>query len=142
MSACPSVWGPERRFVVNHFVGSIKRLAWAKANGCPWEASTCAAIVRHGDIAVLKWAREHDCPWDACTCTYAAMGGHLEMLQWAREHSCPWNWQMCWSAVLHLPLPGSMELLRWAREHGAPWDAATRDLAASMGYTDDLPLPP
>jgi hypothetical protein len=33
-----------------------------------------------------------------------------------------------------------IDTLMWAREHGAPWDAATRDLAATKGYTDDLPL--
>jgi len=70
------------------------------------------------------------------------MGGHLAVLKWAREHGCPWDERTCWYAVHSLALPGHMEVLRWAREHGAPWDAATRDRAATKGYTDDLPLSP
>jgi len=31
-------------------------------------------------------------------------------------------------------------VVRWAREHGCPWWAETRDLAATKGYSDDLPL--
>jgi hypothetical protein len=29
---------------VTDFVGSVGRLAWAKANGCAWEARTCAPL--------------------------------------------------------------------------------------------------
>jgi len=35
---------------------------------------------------------------------------------------------------------GHLEMLKWAREHGCPWTAATRDEAASIGYSDNLPL--
>jgi len=30
------------KFKIKEFVGSCKLLAWAHANGCPWETSTCA----------------------------------------------------------------------------------------------------
>ena len=61
------------------FVGSIKMLAWAKDNGCPWEKRTCAFAAEGGHLETLKWAREHDCPcdWDESTCALAAQGGHL-----------------------------------------------------------------
>jgi hypothetical protein len=35
---------------------------------------------------------------------------------------------------------GHLEVLKWAREHGAPWTAASRDLAATKGYSDNLPM--
>jgi len=89
---------------------------------------------------MLKWAREHGCPSDATTCACAARGGQLQVLQWAREHQCPWDQWTCMYAAQFWLLPRSIEMLRWAREHGAPWTAATRDLAATKGYTDDLPL--
>jgi hypothetical protein len=59
--------------------GSAKRLAWAKANGCPWGEVTCAFLARRGRLEALQWAREHDgsCPWDARTSRGAAAGGHL-----------------------------------------------------------------
>jgi hypothetical protein len=31
----------------------------------------------------LQWARANGCPWDASTCSNAARGGHLDVLQWA-----------------------------------------------------------
>ena len=40
---------------------------------------------------VLQWARANGCPWDETTCSRAAGGGHLEMLQWARADGCPWD---------------------------------------------------
>ena len=47
-----SVW------VVTHqlreFVGSMERLAWAKNNGCPWVARTCAWVAMGGRLEVLR----------------------------------------------------------------------------------------
>ena len=110
-----SVW------VVTHqlgeLVGSVERLAWAKASGCPWVARICALAARSGSLKVLTWARQHGCPWDTATCSYAAEKGHLDVLMWARKHHCPWNNQTCfWAAA-----SGHLEVLRWAREHGCPW---------------------
>ena len=47
------------------------------------------AIVRSRSL--LQWARENGCPWDAISCAAAARGGHLETLQWARANGCPWD---------------------------------------------------
>ena len=35
------------------FVGSVKRLAWAKDNGCQWSTQTCAYIAMGGILEVL-----------------------------------------------------------------------------------------
>ena len=79
------------KFRVKDFVGSVKRLTWAKDNRCRWDAHTCAAVVKGGRLEVLLWAREHDCPWDERTCEAAFLSGHLDMLRWARKHGCPWD---------------------------------------------------
>jgi hypothetical protein len=34
-----------------------------------------------GWLGVLQWARANGCPWDESTCAQAAAGGHLEVLQ-------------------------------------------------------------
>jgi hypothetical protein len=34
---------------------------------------------------VLQWARANGCPWNAHTCAFAAQNGHLEMLHWLRK---------------------------------------------------------
>jgi len=73
------------------FLGSADQLAWARDNGCPWEAKTCSLAALRGHLEALQWARDNDCPWDLETCVDAALGGHLEVLRWAREHGCPWN---------------------------------------------------
>ena len=146
---------------VEEFVGSVGRLAWAKANGCSWTARTSIYIVRDGlvevlkwarerdcpwneatclwaaslgDLVVLKWAREHGCPWDAWTCAYAAMNGHLELLQWAWARDCPWNEKTCRYAALK----GQFEVLQWARERGCPWNHRTCEYAAEGGHLEVL----
>jgi len=73
------------------FCRSAERLAWAKANDCPWVARTFAMIARHGDLQVMRRARELDCPCAKSTCAAAAAGGHLDVLAWARKHGCPWE---------------------------------------------------
>jgi hypothetical protein len=80
-----------RNFRVENFVGSVKLLAWAKENGCRWDAHTCAAVAKGGRLEVLQWAREHDCPWDDRTCEAAFLSEHQEVLQWALEYGCPWD---------------------------------------------------
>ena len=132
-----SEWVPLK---LKRFVGSAKRLAWAKANDCPWVARTCALTAAGGHVEVLKWAREHDCEWDKKTCAKAAAGGHLEVLKWAREHGCPWqedeyeNEQennedtsnICAANCCALAARGGhLEVLKWAREHGCNWDEYT-----------------
>jgi len=97
LSRLPRLVGWALRLV--EFCTSVERLAWAKANGCPWREegfghgggfdNPCALAAGGGHLEVLQWARENDCPWAFATCSYAAEGGHLETLQWAREHDCP-----------------------------------------------------
>jgi hypothetical protein len=58
-----SRWAVGRKLKVEEFFGSVKRLAWAKKNGCPWTERVCVLIARGGDLAVLKWARKHGCAW-------------------------------------------------------------------------------
>jgi hypothetical protein len=41
---------------VKDFVGSVERLAWAKARGCPWENTRiCEYAAEDGHLEVLKW---------------------------------------------------------------------------------------
>jgi hypothetical protein len=35
---------------LSEFVGSVARLAWAKANGCPWEERTCLLVASGGHL--------------------------------------------------------------------------------------------
>ena len=52
------------------FCGSVERLAWAKDNGCPWEARTCAYIATGGQLEVLVWGADARVPVeciDVCT---------------------------------------------------------------------------
>jgi hypothetical protein len=51
------------RLKLADFVGSAGRLAWAKANGCPWQARTCDIVATGGHARALLWALEHHCPW-------------------------------------------------------------------------------
>ena len=69
--------------------GALKLLQWARANGCPWDAWTCAYAAQGGHLTVLQWSRANGCPWDAWTCTWAAAEGHLTLQQWARANGCP-----------------------------------------------------
>jgi hypothetical protein len=112
-----------------HFIASVEMLAWAKANGCPWQPRTCNSIARGGHLAVLQWARKHGCPWSEGTCQNAAVGGHLAVLQWAREHDCPWGERTCQLAAKG----GHLEVLKWAREHHRPWNE-TSTRAAEGGH--------
>jgi len=129
--------------LVEDFVGSVKRIAWAKDNGCPWESRTCERIASGGHLDVLKWARGVGagaqllrCPWDRFTCMCAANGGHLETLKWAWEHGCEWGDEdddcdeTCCSAAHY----GYLEILKWARERGCPWRPDTILNAAQGGH--------
>ena len=62
--------GVRVRLRLVEFCTSAERLAWARANGCPW--------------GVSRFWNGSDNP-----CALAALGGHLEALRLAREHDCP-----------------------------------------------------
>ena len=137
-SGLPLVGGSESKpFLVRAFTATVEMLRWAKANGCPWTARTCAYAARGGHLEVLKWAREQECPWDAWTCACAGGGGHLEVLKWAREQECPWDAWTCSDAAER----GQLEVLKWLREQECPWDAWTCALAARGGQLEVLILP-
>jgi len=125
------------------FLGSDKRLAWAKSNGCPWTEATCARVAQAGNLEMLRWAREHDCPWDDLTCARAAEGGHLEVLRWARDHGCRWTyvWRKRWATEEICGLVaggGDLDMLMWLREQQCPWDARTLLNAHRNGHTEVL----
>ena len=117
---------------IKEFVMSVKLLAWAKENGCPWVARVCVWAAEYGQLEVLQWAREHHCPWDARTCMAAAQYGQLEVLQWARGRGCPWEARTCSLAAQE----GHLAVLKWAREHGCEWGAATCKAAAYGGHLE------
>ena len=126
----PPAAGVARVFKLVDFLGTAERLAWAKANGCPWDAETCCYAARGGNLEALKWARQHGCPWNAGTCHGAARGGHLEVLQWAREHGGTW----CANTSFAAAGGGHLSVLRWAREQECPWNDWTCLFAARGGH--------
>jgi len=123
---------------IDDFVWSVGRLAWAKANGCPWTWRVCYVAAKRGRLEVLRWARDHGCPWDDRTCYAAAACGHLEVLRWARERGCPWHSLTCDKALLG----GHLVVLKWALSHGCRWDedGGTCSDAAATGNLQLLRL--
>jgi len=126
---------------IEDFVGSVERLAWAKANDCWWDERTCAIVAGGGRLEVLRWARAYDCPWDESLdipehdcCARAAEGGHLDVLGWLRDHHCPWDSWTSTAAARN----GHLEVLQWAWEGDCPWDAWTCASAASGGHLEVL----
>ena len=105
-------------------------------NECPWDARTCWAAARGGQLEVLQWLRSgaDPCPWNQDTCSAAAEGGHLEVLKWLRsgEDPCPWNEYTCSAAALR----GHLEVLEFARsgEDPCPWDERTCWAAVLGGH--------
>ena len=93
----------------------LEMLQWARANGAPWDESTCSARRVAATCRILQWARANGCPWDGETCSEAAIHGHLELLQWARANGCSVG------RVDLLPRSGrrsQLEVLKWARANG------------------------
>jgi len=129
--------------------GHLEVLRWLRDEGCEWSTETCGQAAMFGHLELLRWLRQNGCPWDEDTCSGAAAGGHLDALRWARQNGCPWceDLEIWYTADLDVidccaraAAGGHLAVLQWAREHGCPWSAATRDLAATMGYSDNLPL--
>ncbi len=114
--------------------GHLEVLKWARNQGCPWNARTCANAAEKGHLEVLQWARSQGCPWDELTCAWAALKGHLEVLQWARSRGCAWDEDTCAFAAHG----GHLEVLQWARSQGYPWNERTCAYAARGGHLDML----
>ena len=121
---------PGVKMILAEFVGSVDRLKFAREEGCPWNALTCAAIAKGGDLKVLKYARANGCPWDSQTCAAAALAGNVRMMRYARTHGCPWDERTCAAAGSggHLPM------LKFLRENGCPWDNTTLHNACARGH--------
>ncbi|ATE82202.1 Ankyrin repeat domain containing protein [Pandoravirus salinus] len=115
-------------------MGYIGVIAWARANGCPWDARTCRAAVEHGNFEVFKWARDNGCPCDNWACAHAAQRGDFEMLKWARANGCPWSESTCVLAVE----AGRFDILQWAHANGCLCGWATMRAAAKHGRFDIL----
>jgi len=99
--------------------GSLEVIQWARANGCPWDAWTCAYAAKNGHLEVLQWATANGCPWDAWTCAYAAENGHLGVLQWARANDCPWDsWTYTRAAENN-----HLHIIQYIHQNGCPWDS-------------------
>jgi hypothetical protein len=60
---------------------ALEMLQWARANGCPWDESTCSDAALGGHMAVLQWAHANGCLWNEDICGNLARGGYLAMLQ-------------------------------------------------------------
>jgi len=122
---------------LREFCTSVERLAWARANGCPWNSVVYYDAILGGHLAALQWLREQGCPFGDGSvvkvsdyqlsediifnvirdcCALAARCGQLEVLRWAREQNWPWSVSTCSMAAEG----GHLELLQWAREHGCP----------------------
>jgi len=134
--------------VLREFVGSVKRLAWAKNNGCLWVSRTfaeAAASGGSGRLEVLGWALEHGCPCDAPTSWEVPLGAGTSRCWCGREstvlpgayvHLCPppraGTWRRCsvrtgsttdcgtQTASYFAARGWNLEPFQWAREHGAP----------------------
>ena len=136
----PPAAGAARVFNIVDFLGSAERLAWAKANGCPWTWRVCLLAARRGHLKALRWARELGFPWNEETSEAAARGGHLAVLQWAREHDCPWDVFTCGAAARG----GHLAVLQWARAHGCSWRKwqcveASRDHPETLAWVRQQP---
>ena len=76
---------------------------------------------------MLKWLRANGCPWDETTCALAAGGGHLDVLRWARENGFSEVDAQVWRtarAAKAKQLKGMMYVLR---DDGFPWDSHDDD---------------
>jgi hypothetical protein len=101
--------------------GQLEVVKWLRANGWPWNTTTCSWVEEGGHLEVLQWARANGCEWNEWTFAFAAQGGHLEVLQWLHANGCPWDGWTCASAAEG----GHLEVLQWARANGCPWDELT-----------------
>ncbi|ATE82231.1 Ankyrin repeat domain containing protein [Pandoravirus salinus] len=110
-----------RRFRGARFIGwaagadNLIVVEWARAQGCPWDAETCAEAARGGHLHVLAWLRDKGCPWDESTCTKAARGGHVDVIKWARANGCPCDMKSCACAAA---VGGHIHMLAWVHATG------------------------
>ncbi len=70
---------------------SVARYRFALAAGFVSSGSPTDGAARHGSLDILKWLRANGCDWDAGTCASAARAGHLNVLQYLRANGCAWD---------------------------------------------------
>jgi len=105
-----------------------------------------AKLQLRSDLSLLRRLREAGCPWDAGTCAAAARAGNLEVLQFARMGGCDWDERVVAGAVsmigTPLELPGHRETLQWALERGCPRgdESVVMMQAADRGNVEMLTL--
>ena len=79
------------------FVGSEKRLAWAKSNGCPWTERTCAVIAAVGQCRLIVSEPKLKARLVSAQ-TYIVMNRFQALLSISTCAATPWAgiWR-CWS---------------------------------------------
>jgi hypothetical protein len=63
-------------------------VSWLLANGCPVDASACAAAARRFPLSRLVKLHELGCPLNGSVCVAAARAGQLDTVQWAHRKGC------------------------------------------------------
>ncbi|KAJ1618337.1 hypothetical protein T492DRAFT_892227 [Pavlovales sp. CCMP2436] len=103
---------------------SVGKLEFALSCGLPLTAWLCAQAAGRGLLPQLAWLRAHGCPWDASSCTAAAEGvgtrQRLQPITRATLHA-----PMGASGTLSpAPLLHGVGM-DWARANGCNWDEQT-----------------
>jgi hypothetical protein len=96
--------------------GNLDVLQYARANGCPWNASTCSNAASNGHTDIIRWARDNGCPWNAKTCFNAARNNRLKVVRWLHANGCPWDARTYKIAVKNK----NYEMIKYIVEHGCP----------------------
>lgn len=61
--------------------GHFQLLIWAKENGCPFDAETCAMAAIGEQLEILQWLRKNGVDWDTITCAEIAETGREDILE-------------------------------------------------------------
>jgi len=67
---------------------AVATVGWLLANGCPVDASACAAAARQFPLSRLVELHKLGCPLDGSVCSAAAGAGQLDTLRWAHREGC------------------------------------------------------
>lgn len=126
----------ETPLIVRDFCRSVALLAWAKAQGAPWNEKTLAYCALAGGMEVVLWARKQrgGIPWDHRAIGFAAAGGRLDVMEYLRAGGCPWH-ETC---TLHAVLNNQLEAFTWLMSLDCPWDPKKTAIAAAEYGSLDL----
>jgi len=107
------------------FVRSVKLVAWAEANGCPWVARVCSLALQGGCMEALQWgctAARGSSP--VCALALPVAGTWRSCHGFGRTTACGMRMSRTSKRTAgHSPLrAGTWRWLQWAREHDCPWD--------------------